>query len=399
MGINAGRVQGAGLFHTMESSGTSVNLSSIQPNTIKPRKGDAVQFSNGDVRQVLQDISGSTVALGPVLFSYKGDPGIGGATLSNIDGDSTENGFTQAAVKGIAQAKNYYNLGEFDTYVSNSDGTGTVTRKTGYINLGQLTWILTEGHDAVYYADVETGLPENGGIRNDMKSNKYAYVPSSSVFNIVNSYTYNNSSVSSNPMRMFINTGSNISPNGIVQYELASKYQYAEQVIENQPVHIANQEECLYWNDEWEKGLNYSKVKEIATGGMATLVENLLAGTYTFSLNDSSPVVNGRYILYLGENETSPIATPDPYTFTIKQPTTIKLFVNLVGGTTSIMLNEGTHPYPYEPYTGAIIHENRVPLYMTIDSTSPAQTLGGNWESKGSFATSDGATIYVWRKL
>lgn len=137
MPIGAEGQQGASVFHTMAASGTSIAVSGLQPQ-LPPFVGDAVLFPNGDVRQITA-VSGSIVTLGDVLFSLKGDGGIGNATLSNIDGDSTENGFTQAAVKGIAQAKNYYNLGEYDTYISNGEGTGTVARKTQYNDDGTQT--------------------------------------------------------------------------------------------------------------------------------------------------------------------------------------------------------------------------------------------------------------------
>ena len=128
MSLDLGRVQGASIFHTSAASSASISVSSLQPQ-LTPFVGDAVQFPNGDVRQI-NAVSGSTVTLGEVLFSYKGDPGIGNATLSNIDGDSTENGFPQAAVKGVAQSKNFYNEGFYDSSVFNGDDKATVTRKT-----------------------------------------------------------------------------------------------------------------------------------------------------------------------------------------------------------------------------------------------------------------------------
>lgn len=68
---NLGRVQGAGFFYTTASSGTSVALSTITPNTIKPLVGDCVIFPNGDLRKVTA-VSASTVTCGNVVAGFAG---------------------------------------------------------------------------------------------------------------------------------------------------------------------------------------------------------------------------------------------------------------------------------------------------------------------------------------
>lgn len=64
-----------------------------------------------------------------------------------------------------------------------------------------------------------------------------------------------------------------------------------------------------------------------------------------------------------------------------------------------IMLVEGSHAYPYQPYNGAIVHEIRTPLYFSTDNVSPASIdqIGGNWTSLGSFMVGSN-TIYAWKK-
>ena len=75
--INLGRVQGGGFFYSSAASSTSIAKSTLSPSGISPLVGDAVVFSNGDVRKVTA-VSGDTITCGEALANFKGpkgDPG------------------------------------------------------------------------------------------------------------------------------------------------------------------------------------------------------------------------------------------------------------------------------------------------------------------------------------
>lgn len=359
-----GRVQGASTFHTMATSSTSVAISNLQPQ-LTPFVGDAVQFPNGDVRQITA-VNSSTITLGDVLFSIKGDPGIGNATLSNIDGDSTVDGFTQAAVKGVAQAKNYYNEGVYDSSVSNGDGTVTVQRKT-LIN-------------------------EDG-----------------------------------------------------TQSLLPVQYQYSEQVPENQPIHIANQEECLYWHEEWRKGLNLlnnsafnsiganlnaqfeaengrlylSSLTSNNANKYDTIKVNLLPNSiYTVHITGYNGYYNDVIVYAKGTSSDIPLGNNGVYgielgrakdniTFTTTEETEYYILIELKDETTAgnytytdIMLVRGSHPYPYEPYNGKILRETDLSgIQLFPIDINPAETIGGDWEDLGTITTSSSTVLHAYRRL
>lgn len=441
MAVDLGRVQGGSMFHTAAASGTSVSVSSLQPQSLTPFVGDAVAFPNGDVRQIT-GVSGSTVTLGEVMWSNKGDPGVSDATLSNTDGNSTVNGFTQEATKGIAQAKNYYNLGAFDTYVPNSDGTGTVTRKTGYGSLYESEKRQTENGFTVFVFEKK----DIGGNR--IVINKNILYEASLTFTKEHYYY---EKINAQPYFVFIVNSD--SENFYFQYELAEEYQYTEQVIENQPIRPANKEEELYWHGEWRKGLNLinCQTNNAGVNDWFLTVENGRdiatfnnVNPYTFTCSNNHIVVtaynesgyrwlsrfiklkkNTTYTILLtgssrmsmsvfgaNSNTVGTIGTGISGTtnsgsgfssYTFNSGNYNYHYISFYGGGAGkdfyIMLNEGAHPYPNEPFNGEIIHENRVPLYMTTENTSPAQTIGGDWESLGSFTTSTNQTLYAWRKL
>lgn len=245
--------------------------------------------------------------------------------------------------------KNLYNLGAFDTYVSNGDGTGTVTRKTGKtVFNGTEEWIsggdnwYTNKIDSTVYTPSElvTSIPE---LHINAGGGKYAV----GAYGLKATYTTLESWLAhlrQNPV--------------VVEYPLIDVFTYTERVIENQPIHLANQEEENYWHEEWRKVLNLATVKEVRQGVQTVIASNLPAGTYTLTLNDSNYNPNGQYIIYADDNSFPATHTQLPCTFSSASPISeVKIYVNLIGGTTSIMLNQGSYPYPYEPYNGNILRE------------------------------------------
>ena len=243
--------------------------------------------------------------------------------------------------------KNMYNLGAYDTFTDNGDGTATITRKTGY--------------------------------------------------------------------------GDSVTE----QTETATSY--TEEVILDQPIHTLDVSGEQFVRDEWEKGLNLFNIDEanlsVTNNCSATKDDN---GNITIVKTGSDPYINDLFHFY---------ATSTKYTVSARSSKDMQIFVNINGTYSSsqiiptpvftfncnigdsiylrldgndessgntqtfsdIMLVEGDHAYPYQPYNGKIVHENRVPLYFSDNNTSPASIFGGDWTPLGSFS-SGGNTIYVWKK-
>ena len=77
-------------------------------------------------------------------YSYQGSQWdfqyvVNNTSLTQAQVDAINSGITKELVAQIGteenSAKNLYNLGVYDTFVSNGDGTVTITRKTGYLQL------------------------------------------------------------------------------------------------------------------------------------------------------------------------------------------------------------------------------------------------------------------------
>lgn len=399
MALDLGRVQGASIFHTMAASGTSVSVSSLQPQGFTPFVGDAVQFPNGDVRQITA-VSRSTVTLGAVLFSFKGAPGTGNARLYNIDGNSTVDGATQAAIKGILQAKNYYNLAALDTHVSNGNGAGIVGRKTQHLYNFKVTRLIGQGiYDTSYFACF--GIYAKDG---KIFANKEIVRPSGSwdderyIGKVVllgdNEIAYGIAPTSLSGAQEIVNNA-----NLHIQIELPSEYQYEEPVMDNQPIHIADQEENLYWHTEWQKGLNLIKKRTVTkfTDAHFTIdIGNYSSGTYTIYVNS----VNAT--LYIGGfgSGIEPIIVTTPKTFTLSE--TQKLIIDLYDvyiDNMQIMLVKGSHPYPYEPYYGEIVRQKDLSeIQLFPENVNPAQTIGGDWEDLGT-VTVGSTTLHAYQKI
>lgn len=401
-----GRVQGAGWFHTSATSSTSINVSSLQPQ-LTPFVGDAVAFPNGDIRQIT-GVSSSAITLGDVLFSFKGDPGIGNATLSNTDGDSREDGFTQAAVKGVAQAKNYYNEGVYESSVSTSNDTVTVTRKTGYVDLGTLSWEKYPDSNFphlfdTYISDLPIELPESGNVIANVKCAGFSIVPWSGT-----GYgSYEIGLNSSGRLSVQFDSATTVEEflrgisGRILQYELATEYQYTEKVIENQPIHIANQEECLYWHEEWRKGLNLYKGQQSFKEGFNNLSAEgkLPVGTYTIIIRTTSTQGNQLIGGGITQNDNVFVEANIPTIFTTTTTEPLNIYINDASRVTSLMLVRGTVPYPYEPYYGELVREKDLSgIQLFSEDVNPAQTIGGDWEDLGT-VTLGSTTLHAYQKV
>lgn len=334
--------------------------------------------------------------------------------------------------------KNYYNLGAFDTFVSNGNGTGNVGRKTESIVVdgNNIKMVGKSGnYDGVFYGEV---IPINRTLISDFSEPSMikASVPVAAYAYLGNQGGIAIGLSSSNAISVGFPTSSNVTTvneankwlaaNPIyVQYEGISTYQYIEPVIENQPIHRLNQVGENWLEDEFKKGLNlFDATKNIRNdyGAELTIVSNnsliVKQGTHNysrvvFSVNCEKGAVyhfsctasaQTRVIIF-DASENSILKDFDAinfdFTFVAPAKTYIYLYSANAATTTfnNIILTRGSVSYPYEPYSGDLVRNVEVPIYFTSQTYSPAQTIGGDWESLGSFTTSTNNTIYAWRRL
>ena len=290
--------------------------------------------------------------------------------------------------------KNLYHLGAYDSVSGN-----VITRQTGYIvldgssdenwasydtgfwayitidditptasqqELGQ--FIVSRGNVVTIHTMINTSSDIQIGLDNKLLNIR----PNVSDVNTLNSFIQ---WLSQNPI--------------IIQYKLATPY--TEEIIENQPLNTLDQSGSQWLRSEWEKGLNlyYKNNYTISKYGQ-TLVANdssiTLNGTntkgsdnylpfypfrdlevgktYTLKLSDTTGFVldcwfegwrymtdsNGLLTIYLtqGLKETD--------SWRIVTPTDSSFKNTLI----NIMINEGSHAYPYQEYKGQIVREKQL---------------------------------------
>ena len=155
----------------------------------------------------------------------------------------------------------------------------------------------------------------------------------------------------------------------------------------NQKEHITNDEATLL-KQEWEKGLNLCDNTDIYFNQYNNLIigkiPHLEIGIYTLSIGSGYSGSN-RTIKLLDStlSEVGSVGTFNNGVGTITISSAISNCYLLVAGGTytskpQVMLNEGSHPYPYQAYNGALVREKDLPkqaylhhitFYGTIEST------------------------------
>ena len=339
------------------------------------------------------------------------------------------------ARKNIGADKSLYNLGAYDTYVDNGDGTATITRKTGYYKVPIENFVSddTSLHVFQQYIDIPNAYSSYGnedGYNHNAASNTYklgnynaddTFYISGDNYLRVKDTRYSSASALISALAdvggMFI------------QYELVTSY--TEDVILDQPIHTLDVNGEQFVRDEWEKTLNLYNHNEVSdfsgnmnennfgegtinvdwkgTTSYGTINFNAKNGaTFSCILDSASAGWWAFGMSWLYQDGTSEelttnqqIGTSGRFTFSsaAKEVIGIRITVNLSWSASNVMINEGSHAYPYQPYNGAIVHEIRTPLYFSTDNVSPASIdqIGGNWTSLGSFMVGSN-TIYAWKK-
>ena len=311
------------------------------------------------------------------------------------DGSTAVNDLKEIVANDVASK---YNLGAYDTYVDNGNGTVTVTRKTGYLTFdgdssegwfqdgslhGYRISIRTTGianavanirviadKDAAYQNNQSSGaiFTTNSGTQGKIS----IYIYDSSVTDLETAKTW----LSANPV--------------FVEYETSTSY--TENLPANVPLNTLDVNGEQFVRNEWEKTLNLADWDgtEDYTNNQNTwtylFIARLSVGVnYHLTIKNFSQNRLGHGGLFLVQSDTPNI--PVPYQSLIRNPDQIvsweyspngdktadftpsKEYVCLgidTDGTSKtfhvedIMLVEGSHAYPYQPYNGAIVHEREL---------------------------------------
>ena len=331
------------------------------------------------------------------------------------------------ARKNIGADKSLYNLGAYDTYVDNGDGTVTVTRKTRYISTKELcgiTWHLNNNNAyPVFYTDGSSSYSISNSVSN---SDTISFTQN--VWGRENSFCtrcYQDGSV-----RVDISLSANeagwsvkdllswIGQNNLyIQAEIAPSEQRPETLIAETPINTLDVNGEQFVRDEWEKGLNLFN-KDAVTKGVCFINPPTEEADDAYFVSDFIPVernkrytgyfydktLNGKFGICYFDNSKQYISAEldnfnDIYTITTPNDCIYVKISGAVANIDNVFLYEGDHAYPYQPYNGAIVHEIRTPLYFSTDNVSPASIdqIGGDWTSLGSFSIG-GNTVYAWKK-
>lgn len=287
--------------------------------------------------------------------------------------------------KQIDNDPSLYNLGAYDTYVDNGDGTTTITRQTGY-----KTYYGTEDEKwriiNDYFYATDNSIKAYGTFSDDtygeaQQKNSYGFatvIPSA--FN--NSSITNKISFGNNGINFGLKISGVTTLNSFkeylgkkpisIEYKLATSY--TETIITGLPQITLDKQGCEWLRGEWEKGLNLINIKNISNNGI--IYPNLPAGTYTFSLKTTGTGDGFNLkINSLSGDTIGSAGIKNGYgvvTFTVTS--VVDLYFNGWGNTWTnydIMLVKGFVPYPYQPYNSAYhITNNQADLLSNEEELS-----------------------------
>ena len=278
--------------------------------------------------------------------------------------------------------KAMYNLGTYDTINGN-----TITRQTGYLDskdLVNLDWIYYtgSGYDN-FYVLVSNATPVS--TQSDIPYIK------SNIGDVVSNNDYNNTTagivITIDPSK-YLNIRPNTSgvnsvntlKSWILQNNLQLQYKlltsYTENIIEDRPLNTLNQDGCNWIREEWEKGLNLCKSSQ--HGYIRSEDGSIVNSNNSYVSNKIKVYANKTYTYYGYSYGTYALdgtwqslavyhSSDQVETFT----PTVDCLVVIQSRTDNIMLNEGSHAYPYQEYKGAIVREKELNNYLPIGGGIP----------------------------
>ena len=321
--------------------------------------------------------------------------------------------------------KNLYNLGAYDTFVDNGNGTATITRKTGYIYLDPNIysgWAKNDSGTAVVWianglyagaADVAAGAAE-------VRCNTFK---SLSPWTATNTYSiqvgiYSDGRVA---IEISLNQSSAETVADVVRYlsvhptyiQHLSATSYTEDVILDQPIHTIDQHGEQWLRDEWGKGLNLTEVTFTGTGqyGHAYRVTRDIFkpnNIYTISFDTKNTgakiyfnetIFYGETIAGVGDLDVTANGTHKYLTVQCRSSISNELVLaknrtnnvdtNADGSSFyNWMIVEGNGLYPYLPYNGDIIRQKDIENVYSPDNPPPYPVTSVNGKT-GAISSND----------
>lgn len=364
---------------------------------------------NIGINPILEQLSDGTYNL---LVGVTADAPEEGSVVSQVNGNKINAAEAETAINAETATnainaetaenspKSLYNLGAYDTYVDNGDGTLTVTRKTWKVDGGNYRFQANAQSGRVYYQYFETISSENDITLEGVQ------------FTRVNSNDWWNKSLDANTTYVSYDNASSqivtLPAQGVTPNDYTVIYKASTDDTEilpaNVPINTLDANMSNIVRDEVEKTLNLLPNSEgtLPNSGTATYFElgpycdvgkEYTITTYS-SVNSFGELrrSDDSIISYTNNNQNG----THSLTFTMDDGYRFNLFL-VTGGSWNIMLVEGSHAYPFQTYSGQIVHEIQVPIYFSTENTSPASIIGGDWTSLGSFSIGSN-TVYAWRK-
>ena len=292
-----------------------------------------------------------------------------------------------------ADLKTLYNLGEFDSVDTSNKDYDLITRATMVIDAEDIEWSYSSGSGRYYKTISGIEVPSSDSVVANIKSAYYATLSANA------NQTASESIAIDYLGEVLIKTSS--TPKGVIQIKLATPY--TEKVIKNRPLDTLDQNGSMFvrkewekglqlWDEQWEQGCFATQGVEVATAN-AIRSKNFIAvkpnAIYTLNVpNVASNTAQVRVIFYNNPEVYLSSDTSIGGLFTFTTPSnchyikicTLPDYSPYYGGTynNDIMLNEGSHTYPYQPYNGDIVHQKELETKQdTLVSGTNIKTIGG----------------------
>ena len=308
--------------------------------------------------------------------------------------------FTEQKSKNIDNA--LYNIGAFDSEPTVSNGVVSVVRGTGYERADTL---------------VNYSISFENYIASSYASNKFhitlPYSIDTNSSSIVNNLGWANniSTVTDTTIAIAISNSNEITircPQTSIdnfkawllgtglQIQVKTTSTYTDKYIENTPNIALDQNGCNYLREEWEKGVQLFNPNAIvrengfynnsgvwnANTDYNVWCFYLKAGTYTINNgNDTnSQMYLGISILnnsYTWQSQLIGLRLTSSLTFTITSDSYVGISVQKAMVGVSVMLNTGTHAYPYQAYNGDIVHKVDIEPVLLWKNPNPNSAMTG----------------------
>lgn len=185
---------------------------------------------------------------------------------------------TGQEVTGDDVIANIYNLGAYDTYISNGDGTGTITRQTGYIDYSKYfldnysTWVFRPSQNGYEVGKYDTNIYGLSYVPEQITSNIFTKGDDGFVYSNVDGYAIGNTWLSLpstyNTIDSYVEY---FAKNPVtIQYKTSDTYKYTEKVIENVSLMSMPKQGCDWVKEQYENNINLFNFSKVLDNGGVT---------------------------------------------------------------------------------------------------------------------------------